>query len=235
MLGGIVYDLGNYVQDYDTLDDFFAYSFWDFYSYKYPIMFGITFCIHIPLCLTKEVAKLRFTSLLGVSVYLIIALILIIESPFYMEDYWTNIYLKDDPTTHVNFIDISSGFTSKLNFFKGTGAIFFAYACHFGAFPIMKNLSNPTIPRLSKVFSRSMTLATCVYITVATLGFLSCPINTPDFIVSRYSVFNHDIFITLGKFLFIVVLFFKIPVHFNALRLCLLRLIYDSTEYSQMK
>lgn len=235
MMGGVVYDLGQYKDQYDTLDDFFKNSFWNFDYYKYPIMFGITLFIHFPLCSIKDIGKLRFTSLMGIVVFFTIVLILVIESPFYVSDYWKNVYVEDDPSTHYDILDMSKGFGISLEFFKGLGGIFFAFACHFGAFPIMKNIKDATEPRLNKVFSRSMIISTIIYLIVAIVGFISIPINTPDFIVSRYSVFKHDYFVVIGKVLFAINIIFKIPVHFNALRLAFSRFCFDTTEMGSTK
>ena len=56
-----------------------------------------------------------------------------------------NVYIKEDKNTHLNFINISKGFTKDLIFFKGMACIFGAYSCHIKISQFLKDLNNRKI------------------------------------------------------------------------------------------
>jgi amino acid permease len=231
LIGGVVNDFGNY--GYDTIDNFFKFSFWSNNEFKFPIMYGVGFAIILPLCLLKDISKMRFTSIFGVLSLMSLILIIIIEFPWYLSDYLHNIYKEDDPSTHLNLWNISTGFTSKLYFFQGTATLFYAYSCHIGAFPIYKELKNNVRRRIEKVFTRSIILDASFYLIVGVTGYLSNPLGTPDLIIERYKLFDSDIIMTLGRIAFVFTLIMKIPANYNSFRLSLLNLIgYDVKKIS---
>ena len=45
-------------------------------------------------------------------------------------------YIKEDKSTHINWINLGKAFSKKLEFFKGVAALFTANACHTGVFPV---------------------------------------------------------------------------------------------------
>jgi amino acid permease len=157
-------------------------------------------------------------------------MILIIQTPWYMNDFWQNIYRENDPKTHLNIWDVSSGFTKDLNFFKGTATLFYAYSCHIGAFPVYKELNNNVLRRIQKVFRRSLILDASFYILVGFTGYLSNPIDTPALIIERYQLFSNDYVMTIGRISFIFTLIMKIPVNYNSFRIAFLGLLGKDTN-----
>jgi amino acid permease len=223
LIGGVVNELGNY--GYISMNEFFEKSFWSYYSFKFPVMYGLAFIIVLPLCLLKDISKMRFNSIFGVISLMFLVLIIIIQTPWYFSDYINNKYDPNDLTTHLNIWDISKGFTEKFYFFKGTATLFYAYSCHIGAFPVYKGLNNRISRRIQKVFARSIILDGSFYAIVGLTGYLSDPINTPALIIERYKLFSSDIVMTIGRIAFIFTLIMKIPANYNSFRLTLVGMI----------
>ena len=113
---------------------------WDGAVLKFPIMFGTTLLV-FPICLLKDISKMRFASMFGICALIYSILVVVIQSPWFLIHYIDN-YKKDDPKTHANWFDITKGFTSELNFFTGVATVFFTFTCHPGAFPFAA-LSQP--------------------------------------------------------------------------------------------
>ncbi len=210
-------DIGDY-KKYKDMDDFTDNTFLNEAIYKYPIQFGILIFILIPLCLIKNIGKLGFVSFLGVGSLLIMYFVVFIESPWYISDYWQNVYKEDNKATYLNIFDIWIGFDKELNFMRGTALLFYGFGTHFSAYPIMKSLKNRTYVRLQKVFFRGTLVCGILYMAMGAIGYLSVPYKTPDLIVERYQIFHPDIFMSIGRGLYITTLIFKIPANYNSLR-----------------
>jgi sodium-coupled neutral amino acid transporter 11 len=231
LLGGVVNEFGGY--GYESLDKFFTKSFWSGYDYKFPIMFSVALFVVMPLCLLKNISKMRFNSIFGIFSLFLLIVIIIVETPWYFSDYLNNKYISSDETTHLNVWDASKGFTYNLYFFKGTATLFYAYSCHVGAFPVYKELKNNVLRRIKKVFARSVILDGTFYAIVGLTGYLSNPIDTPDLIIERYKLFKSDIIMTLGWIAFIFTLIMKIPANYNSFRVTLINLLgYEDSEIS---
>jgi amino acid permease len=191
-------------------------------------MFGISILILIPLCLLKDISKMRFASLAGICIILYSIIVVTIEFPFFFYDYLTT----DDPqkSEKINFFDISSGFTDQLLFFKGAGTIFFAYTCHVGAFPVYKTLKNNGLRRIEKVFRRSIILDTVLYVLIGVCGYLSVPYDVPALIINRTSIFKNDAFMIIGRLGIAITLMLTLPANYNAFRLSFSEQVFGSTE-----
>jgi len=176
---------------------------------------------------------MRFNSIFGIASLFFLVIIIVIQSPWYISDYWNNIYKEDDPSTHLNIWDISKGFTENSYFFKGTATLFYAYSCHIGAFPIYKELKNNVLRRIQKIFLRSILMDATFYMVVGITGYLSNPISTPDLIIERYKLLGNDFVMTIGWLMFIFTLMMKIPANYNSFRISLLGLLgYQGIEFS---
>ena len=234
MIGALVYSIGNYEFQYNGLDNFLAKGFW-YGLIKFPIMFGTCLFILIPLCLLKDISKMRFSSIMGVATISLLALIIIIQFPWYFTHYLNDIYKPDDPSTHINLFEVSKGFTKELYFFTGSSTLFYAYSCHIAAFPIYKSLKNKNIRRAKKVFSRSIMLDGLLYILIGLCGYLSSPVDTPNLIIDRYQYFDSDIIMLIGKSAFILALCAKVPANYNSFRLSVLSLVFKSNELTNAR
>jgi len=202
------------------MNEFVQESFWAEYTYKFPLMYGVLHVITLPLCLVKDMSKLRFASIFGVLSIFFVMIIIIIQFPSYFSN-----YLNTENRQELNLWDISKGFTTDLLFFKGTATIFYSFNCHVAAFPILKNLKNGVNRRIQKVFRRSIFLDGLIYLIIGICGYLSCPINTPDLIIEREKLGDTDYLMTVGRCFFLCTLLMKLPVSFISFRITLLSFV----------
>jgi amino acid permease len=228
-LGRVIYDFF-YTGEYADFEN----DYWGTAVYKFPIMFGIC-AILIPLCLLKDISKMRIASLFSICSLLYAIAVIIVESPWYY-----SYFKENNPTAEINWFDISKAFEgSTLYFFPGTATVFFAYTCHVGAFPVYKTLTNNISRRINKVFKRSIILDAVIYVVVGICGFLTFPIysqdKSPDLIIYREKIFSNDIAMTIAKMGIILNLTLSTPANYNAFRLSILETIWKTNEVSNRK
>ena len=226
LIGRTFYEIFIDRDDYKTFDDYKAAK-WDKASYKYPIMFGTTALV-IPLCLLKDISKMRFSSMFGVCALMYSILVVVVQTPWFYKDYLDK-YKEDDPKTHANWFDISKGFSSNLYFFTGVATVFFCYSCHPGAFPVYKTLKNKSEKNVNTVFFRSVCLDFVIYILVAICGFMTAPTNPKELIIYRDTVFENDIFMTIAKIALALDLFLSLPANFASYR-CSFFIVFFGTD-----
>jgi sodium-coupled neutral amino acid transporter 11 len=213
---------------YPTFDDDWNPQVWSLAYIKFPIMFGIAIFILMPLCLLKDISKMRVTSLFSICSLIYAILVIIIQCPNYFMQ-----FLIDNPDVQINWFDIRTGFTTKLYFFTGTATVFFSYTCHIGAFPVYRTLKDNTQRRIYKVFRRSILLDAVIYIAVGVCGFLTVPVGTPELIIYRENKFSNDIPMMIGRLLMAVNLILSSPANFNGFRLSIMNLIgWDTIHIS---
>ena len=155
VLGAVVYDIMEMAGKIDksVYPNYVKYKeeYWTQKLYlKFPIMLGIAALV-FPLCLLKDITKMRLASLFGVLALVYSILVVIVESFFYLfKENWDKVH-------EMNWIDIRPAFKleSGVPFFGGMATVFYIYSCHAGAFPVYKNLRNNTTKRIKKVFRRS--------------------------------------------------------------------------------
>ena len=226
LTGGIVKEIGGY-DSYENIEEFSKKSFWKKYSYKFSVCYGISFVILLPLCLQKDINKMRYSSTFGIYSLFLLVLIIIIECPFFIAEY--------EDSVKLNFYNILKGFDSEMNFLKSISTLFYAFSCHVGAFPVIESLKNPTKKRINKVFKSAICLDIICYLLIGLTGYLSQPIDTPDLIIERTNLkkFKHDYIMLFGQICFILTLFAKICANWNALRVSLLSILgKDSKKYT---
>jgi len=230
LLGSFMYDVYYQGSDYIDLDDFIK-KVWSQYYMSFPILYGVNAIIVIPICLIKELSKMKNVSLAGLMCLIYVILVIVIQSPFFIiENVKNDIYSKPE----INWSNVGSSFTT-LWFFKGTAVFFLGYTCHQGVFTIYSTLKNNVIRRTNKVLRRSTILIFIIYILSALCGFLSVPILPPDLIVYRKSIFSTDVFMTIAKLGMTFTLLMAIPVNYNCLRLSLFKLVWNTHEIGNFK
>ena len=133
MAGAFVYEVGNW-PDYKTIEKFYDKSIWGQIWFKLAAMLGTALILILPLNLQKDITKFRFTSIFGIFCLFLVTIILIVELPDYIS-YNNDKYEKG----YLNWYDFSTGFTVDLYFLKGCATLFYAYNCHMGVYPTMKN------------------------------------------------------------------------------------------------
>ena len=237
VLGAVVYDILEIADKIDKKEypDYVTYKeeYWSQKLYlKFPIMLGIAALV-FPLCLLKDISKMRLASLFGVLALVYSIIVVIIESFFYLfNENW-------DKIGEMNWINISNAFSLEAGvpFFGGISTVFYIYSCHAGAFPVYKTLRNNTTRRIKKVFRRSIILDICVYFTIAAASFITSPINPPELILYRpnLSGFSPDYFILIAKIGIICNLFFSTPANYAGFRLSFFELIWGNANLTNMK
>ena len=215
LVGRTIFELFIGTDEYENFDQY-EKEVWDGAILKFPIMFGITLLIS-PVCLLKDISKMRFASMFGICALIYSILVVVIESPWFLIHYLDN-YKEDDPDTHANWFDISKGFTKELNFFTGVATVFFTFTCHPGAFPVFKTLKNHTEKRINTCFFRSIILDFIIYIFIAVTGFITAPLKPQSLVIYRESIFDNDIFMTIAKIALALDLFLSIPANYASYR-----------------
>ena len=226
LIGRTLYEFLSKKNEYKNFDSY-ENEVWDSAKYKYPIMFGISILI-IPLCLVKDISKMRFASMFGVCALIYAILVVIIQTPWFFKDYLDK-YDENDLSTHANWFDITKGFTTQLNFFTGIATVFFCYSCHPGAFPVYKTLKSYNKDKINTVFFRSICLDIIIYLFVSICGFMTAPTKPQQLIIYRETVFENDIFMTIAKIALALDLLLSLPANFASYR-CSFFIVFFKTD-----
>ena len=208
LLGGVVNDIGDY--GYESLNDFVEQSFWKKYSYKFIVCYGINLVLILPFCLRKNMGQMKAPTYIGVISLAFVVLIVICQSPFFIKHYYDEIYKKDDKSTHLNVYDLSKGVDKDLNIIRPFVTLFFAYSSQIALFPIISAVKERTKKKVDKIFYISSFIDGLIYILIGILGYLTQPIDTPDLIIERKSIFKKDYFMIIGRMLLTLTLIGKI-------------------------
>ena len=228
LVGRTIYIFFKNKETYPTFDDYEDQE-WDSVKIKVIVLVVINVLL-TPLCLAKDIGKMKFFSLFGIIALFYTIIVLIIECPYYWIHYTDNVYVKDDKTTHANWIDISKSFNSNLDFFTGFATIIFAYSCHQGSLPVYRTVENNDLPKMKKIFIGSIVLDLLIYFLTYISSFLTTPLESKDLIIYRESIFNNDIFMNIAKIAVFLELFFLIPSNYNSMRCSLFQMIFKSEE-----
>ena len=238
VIGAVVYDIMDIAGSIDKNEyaDFPKYleNYWGQKLYlKFPIMLGVAALV-FPLCLLKDISKMRLASLFGVLALVYSIIVVVIESFFYLfNEHW-------DIIGDMNWIDFRNAFKlgkGGIPLFGGIATVFYIYSCHAGAFPVYKTLRNNTTRRIKKVVRLSILLDIGVYFTIAAASFLTAPKDPPDLILYRPNLksFSPDYFILIAKIGIICNLFFSTPANYAGFRLSFFELVWGNTNITTMK
>jgi len=208
---------------FDNYDD----KVWDKLKIK-ALVLGVINVVLIPLCILKDISKMKFFSLFGIIALFYTIIVLVIESYFYWNHYLDNIYIKEDESTHANWYDITKAFNGNLDFFTGFATIAFSFSCHQGALPVYRFLNPNDEKVMNKVFRRSIILDLIIYFMIYIASFLTNPLKSDDLIIFRESIFNNDIFMNIAKIAIFLELFFLIPSNYNSFRCSLFHIIFGN-------
>ena len=224
LIGGIINEVGKY--RYPNVEDFAELSFWNKFWVRLLVCYGMTISILFPLCQLKDVSKMRYASTFGMISLFILIFIIVVECPFFIKE---NIVKKKQS---LNYYDILPGLKGNMKLLQSIVTLFYAYACHVGAFPVFESLHKPTQKRVNKLLNRAITIDIVCYLIIGAAGYLSQPLSTPDLIIERDKIFSSDWLMTLGNFFFMFTLIAKICVNYNAQRSSILILLgYKSNEF----
>lgn len=230
LIGFFIYDVfANQIQ-YPTYADFYK----NFYGKKeIKLIFMCTFTILvIPLCLLRDISKMKYASIFGLLSLLYILLVVVIQTPSYFIYYKENIYKEKDITTHINWWDFSSPFKiDTVYIFSGISGVILSYTCHTTVFPIYKTLKTNVTPRINKVFKRSVIINTIVFLFIGICGFLTQPHTKDDLIIFRKKIpGSNDISMNIARLLLAIVVFLFTPANYNGFRVAILSLFFNDTS-----
>ena len=208
LIGRVIYIFFKDKKIYETFS-IYEEQKWDKLKIKLIVLVSLTILL-FPLCLAKDIGKMRFFSLFGIISLSYTILVLLIECPFFWNYYLKNVYVKEDKSTHANWVDITRAFNSNLDFFTGFATIIFSFANHQGALPVERALHTTDEKIMNKVFLISIILTLIIYFLTYISSFLTTPLKSEDLIIFRESIFNNDIFMNIAKIAIILELFFLI-------------------------
>ncbi len=232
MIGAFIYEITPSLQaeSHNKIESFYNDSIWGKFWFKSAVMLGISAFILFPFNIQRNISKLRYSSIFGMFCLLLITIVIVIQTPRYYE------YNQTLPGSEINWYDMSKAFTSDLLFFKGTATLFYAYSCHYGAFPIYEKLYNNNERRTKKVLISSIIIDAFFYLTVGICGYITQPFATPDIIIKRNKIPNEgDILMTSCRILMCLTLIAKIPANYNSMRISLFNLFFKDSEITFKK
>ena len=233
LIGRVYFELSNNKNKYEEFEGFES-DIWDKIYLKLPIMYGLC-ALLIPICLLKDISKMRFTSLFGIITLLYAIGVVVCQSFSFYSYYKKNIYKKDDPSTHPNYYDITIALKPDLKIFSCLATIFFSYTCHIGAFPVYKSLKNNISRRINKVFRRSILLDTFIYVSVGVAGFFTAPVDTPQLIIYRKSINKNDIYMSVARIGIALSLIMNTPPNYNSFRISFFEVFFKTNEIDNKK
>ena len=175
--------------------------------------------ILFPLCILRNISKMRYASTFGVISLFFLMIIVVFECPFFIKK---NIFEEKQT---INYYNIIPGLQNDMKFIKSVCTIIYAFSCHVGTFPVLKTLTNPSERRQKKVINRAILVDIVCYLIVGFSGYFTQPLNTPDLIIERNKIFSNDFLMTIGQIFFIFTLIAKTCANYNALRACILFLL----------
>ena len=227
-LGEAIYGI-YYYKKYKTLEDFKNNSFWSEWYIQILLPYAASIIIVYPMCLIKDVSKLRIISLIGVMNIVFLILIVIFQSKDYIS--------KNNLDNNVNYIDLRKGLQGKFDALNFISTIFYASCFHIGCVPVLNTLKNNVRRRIFKAIRRTILIDIFLYLSIAVIGYLSYPQNTPSLIIQRPTLKegDSDIIMSIGKLGFVFTFFTKLPNTYASLRITLFDKFFGTTEITSIK
>ena len=224
LLGGIINEIGKY--GCKSIEEFADNTFWNKYWVRILVCYGMTILILFPLCRLKDVSKMRYAATFGMISLFILIFIIVIECPFYIKKYII------DEKKPLNYYNILPGLKGNMELLQSIVTLFYAYACHVGAFPVFESLYRPTRKRVRKLLNRAIAIDIICYLIIGAAGYLTQPENTPDLIIERDKILRNDWLMSLGNSFFMFTLIAKICINYNAQRSSILILLgYKTNDF----
>lgn len=149
-----------------------------YYSHEtYRVLFtiGVTVCILIPLSLAKNITSLRYLTIVCVISIIYVTLLVVIQTPLYMN------------TMHNSIYDITL-FKLDTSIADTVSIIVFAFNAVTCIPVIYSELYMSNYRRMTKVINRSVLLSGFMYIILGVFGYLSYCSDMPGLVTNRGSV-----------------------------------------------
>ena len=207
----------NFIEDQD--------SFWNRWYIKFVIPYSTSILIVYPMCLIKDVSKLRIISLIGVACIMGLVGIIFFQAADFIK------FEKDK----FNYIDVRKGNFVGIIYF--ISSVFFAACFHIGCVPVINTLKNNVRRRIYKAIRRTILIDIVFYISVSVVGYLSVPHLDKGLIIQRCptSPKGEDIVMGIGKIGLVFTFFTKLPNTYSSLRITLFDKIWGTTEITNTK
>jgi len=144
----------------------------------------------MPLCLKRTLSELVHFSLLGIIAIFYIIIVVIIQTPSYIQykidngDYWEEF----------------NWFTFSWSLFTGFASTIFAFACHTSIFMARSELAKPIEKRLKKLFFLTNLINGTFYAFASVFGYISFLDNTEALVIEREKLpGSSDYMMLIGK------------------------------------
>lgn len=190
-----------------------AHTFSDdniFTNRTFVLLFLSTFII-LPLCLSRELGHLAFTSLLSIILEVVLLCVIAFAS-----------FQERAEHSHSGFQpkDIRDINTSL---FAGIGTMSFALVCQHNSFLLFQSLESPTMVKWRKVAAQSITFGFLICLAFGLVGFLAFYPEVEGDILNNFPVDSHSVSIARG--VLAATMLFTYPVELYVSRHCLTTLL----------
>ncbi len=217
----------------DDIQVFKEKSFWGEMYIKIIVMLGLCLLVS-PLNLLKNISALRFTTIAGIACIVFVLIVFCIQLPEYLSHYYASIYNEKIPETHIKWFPVTT-FDTSLVFIQRINNIILAYVSHYSIFPIYANLHNNTEKRIKKVIKRSTSFDFVLFFLLGFIGYLTQPYKTPELALSRNPIHDQDLVMGICRLLMAILIFVKIPVLYNSVRITVCTLIWNNPNFSKIQ
>eukprot|EP01042_Synura_sphagnicola_P006196 gene6196-7916_t len=190
-----------------------AHTFSDdniFTNRTFVLLFFSTFII-LPLCLSRELGHLAFTSLLSI-ILEVVLLCVIAFAPFQERAEHSHSGFQPNDVRDIN-----------TSLFAGIGTMSFALVCQHNSFLLFQSLETPTMTNWRKVAAQSITFGFLISLAFGLVGFLAFYPEVEGDILNNFPVNSHSVSIARG--VLAATMLFTYPVELYVSRHCLTTLL----------
>ena len=198
-------------------------DFFTTFEFRLLVNLPIAGVVLLPLSLKRDMSSLTFAGILSVIAITYTLLVLLIETPFYWQEYRH----AEDTVVYAFKIDA--------NFLTSCSLVFFAYTCQLSLLPVYSELVKPNYRRIKKVVDRAQSFHMVFYLLIASAGYFSTFNATSDVVIQRdpLPAYTPD-YTMLGAAVGIcVVLFAAFPQVYNPCRNQFFLLCFNEPNFSQ--
>lgn len=179
--------------------------------------------IQIPLCSLKDISKLQYVCLVGTISLGLSILVVILECPFYIYQYFNNYSNNTIPI----FPPKDSNIDLSYSWIDTIGIFLFGFTSHNGIFQVFQELERPGKRRCRKVINRSFIIELVFYFLLSLAGFLSSFYQTPDVFLKRKNLIGfNDYFIIIVRILLVLTMNSTIAVNYNVMRMSINSMVF---------
>ena len=199
-------------------DDDFLESF----EFRLCVNTPIAAVILLPLSLKRDMSSLAFAGVLSVASVFYAALVLVVEMPFYWNEY------RYAPGTELRAAVFDA------NILTSFSLVFFAYTCQMSLMPVYSELVRPDYRRIKKIVTRAMLTDFFFYCIIASAGYFSMFNLTNDIVIQRppLPAYDPDYTSLAAAAGICIVLFAAFPMNYSPCRSQFFLLAFNQSEFS---